>query len=195
LGRAYYEIAIFEFVKQYKIDQDVAYTVQVLNLFKRYDFVKMMYDYLHLNRFEDSNYIKKADENLTKLYHQNIFYTFVYWLFDDSKDTQTPKVKDKLFNHYFLHYLSTFNSQSSINLNYKDMSLAYIKGKDITIKESYKSDETSKIVDFKLLVEAKNQEIKNYIINIRGKSIKTLRKKAYKKLFMKLIEEMDYIKC
>ena len=71
------------------------------------------------------------------------------------------------------------------------MSLAYIKGKDITIKESYKSDETSKIVDFKLLIKNSNKEMKNQNINIRGKSIKTLRKKAYKKIFMKLIE-IDY---
>jgi hypothetical protein len=48
------------------------------------------------------------------------------------------------------------------------------------IKESYKSDEISKMVDFKLFVKNKNQEIKNHNIKIRGKSIKTLRKKAYK---------------
>ena len=69
------------------------------------------------------------------------------------------------------------------------MSLSYIKDKDISLKESYKTDETSKTVNFKILVN------KSEIIKLEGKSIKTLRKQAYKKLFYYLLDNSQlYIK-
>jgi hypothetical protein len=63
------------------------------------------------------------------------------------------------------------------------MTLSYIKNKDIVIKESYVLNKDTKIVDFKLLL---NSKVK---IQLEGKSIKTLRKQAYKKIFLYLIDE------
>jgi hypothetical protein len=63
------------------------------------------------------------------------------------------------------------------------MTLSYIKNKDITIKESYVLNKDTKIVDFKLLL---NSKVK---IQLEGKSIKTLRKQAYKKIFFYLVDE------
>jgi hypothetical protein len=61
------------------------------------------------------------------------------------------------------------------------MTQTYIKNKNIILKESYKTID-NKVV-FKILI---NNQIK---ISLEGSSIKTLRKKAYKKIFFYLIEE------
>jgi hypothetical protein len=113
---------------------------------------------------------------------QVVFYSFVYYLFTSSNKF-TQDIQQKLFYHYFLHSISIVNKNTSTNINYKDMTLSYIKNKDIVIKESYMLNKDTKIVNFKLLL---NSKVK---IQLEGKSIKTLRKQAYKKIFLYLIDE------
>ena len=88
------------------------------------------------------------DNSLDK---QIVFYNFVYFLYQNQNDANT-NIKQKLFYHYFLHYITIVNKNTSTNINFKDMTLSYIKDKDIVLKESYKIDGDTKIVDFKLLI-------------------------------------------
>ena len=171
-GKSYYEIAIKDFFDKQKIYKNPKYALQTLNIFKSKQFIQELSVYLDLAMFKDK-------ESQT-----SIFYSFVYFLYDninpDKKDIQL-----KLFHHYFLHHISTINTQTPTNLNYKNMTLAYIKGKDITIKESYKIDEDTQNVNFKILLNGKAK------IDLDGKSVKTLRKKAYKLIFFYLLDHKE----
>ena len=180
-GKAYYEVAMYEFMKAYKIINDTKYSLQVLNVFKSNIFVDTLFSRLGLDMFENmANKNKNRDKKA-------IFYTFVYFLFEngnDEKENKTESIKDKLFRHYFLHYLSTMNKETSTNINFQDMTKSYIKSmknKNITLKESYKILEDKNVI-FHILID------KKVIITLEGKSVKTLRKKAYKKIFFWLID-------
>ena len=169
-GKSFYDIAIYDFFDSLKILQNTTYAIQIYNYFKSKTFIDELYTHLGLDMFD--NTIDK----------QVVFYSFVYYLFTSSiKPTQD--IQQKLFYHYFLHNITIVNKNTSTSINYKDMALSYIKNKDITIKESYVLNKDTKIVDFKLLI---NSKVK---IKLEGKSIKTLRKQAYKKIFLYLIDE------
>jgi hypothetical protein len=172
LGNSFYDVAIYEFLDNFKIIQDQNYALQIYNTFKSKHFTEQLYIHLGLDMF---------DNDLDK---QIVFYSFVYFLYQNQNDTNTT-IKQKLFYHYFLHYITIVNKNTPTNINFKDMTLSYIKDKDIVLKESYKIDEDTKIVDFKLLIN------KQEIIKLQGKSIKTLRKQSYKKLFLYLIENSE----
>ena len=184
-GKAYYEVAMYEFMKAYKIINDTKYSLQVLNVFKSNLFVDTLFSHLGLDMFEN---IANKNKNMNRD-KKAIFYTFVYFLFENGND-EKESIKDKLFRHYFLHYLSTMNKETSTNINFQDMTKSYIKSmknKNITLKESYKilenkEDMEDKKVIFYILID------KKVIITLEGKSIKTLRKKAYKKIFFWLID-------
>jgi hypothetical protein len=137
-------------------------------IFKSKTFIDELYTHLGLDMFD--NTIDK----------QVVFYSFVYYLFTSSNKL-TQDIQQKLFYHYFLHNITIVNKNTSTNINYKDMTLSYIKNKEIIIKESYVLNKDTQIVDFKLLI---NSEVK-----LEGKSIKTLRKQAYKKIFFYLVDE------
>jgi hypothetical protein len=64
----------------------------------------------------------------------------------------------------------------------------YIKGKNIVLKESYKIDNTKNEANFKILIDG------DIVIDADGKSIKTLRKKAYKQIFFYLLDKKEDIK-
>jgi len=80
----------------------------------------------------------------------------------------------------FLHYHSGFNANSDIKIDYKDFSIALAKTKKVEIKESF--GESEKESFFKLFIDNK------LIVQEKGKKIKTLRKKAYKRLFFYLLD-------
>jgi len=156
----------------------------VLNIFKSNHFINELYNYLNLNRFEDEIYIKKSNQSSINDYQKSIFYSFTYFLYTNINSAKED-IQAKLFSHYFLHHISTINTKTNTSLNYKDMTEGYIKGKDFKVKESYKIDDTTKNVNFKILL---NGKIK---INLDGKSIKTLRKKAYKEIFFYILDNQE----
>jgi len=178
-GRAYFEIAIENFIKKFKIDKDLKYALYILNQLKSNSFIHNLYTKLQLRTFEEKSFANNSCETILSDYQKSIFYIFVYFLHTDNNSTK-ESIKEKLFITYFFYYVSGFNNPSNININYKDMTLSYIKGKDIVLKESYKIEGDKAI--FKILINQKA------VINLEGKSIKSLRKKAYKKIFFYLID-------
>jgi hypothetical protein len=86
-----------------------------------------------------------------------------------------------LFMHKtFLHYHTAFNAESNIHIDHKEMSHTLAKSKKLTIKESFGEEGEESF--FKLLLDDV------LVVEEKGKRIKTLRKKAYKKLFYLLLE-------
>lgn len=183
-GRGYYDIAINDFFIYYKINKDLNYSIKVLNILKSFIFIEELYRMLNLSMLEDKAYVLKLSENSLKDYQKSIFFTFVYFLYTNTNDKKQD-VAVKLFNHYFLHYVSTVNNITQTNINYKNLTQGWLKGKNFTIKESYKIDEITKNANFKILLDGES------IVNLNGKSIKTLRKKAYKKAFLYLIDDLN----
>lgn len=177
-GRAYFDLAVNSFIKEFKIDKDLNYALYVLNFLKSNLFIKNIYTHLQLSRFETK---KILDENLLLNYQKGVFYAFVYFLYEN-KSIEIEDIKAKLFKLYFFHFISTVKNPSNIKIDYKKMALSYIKGKDISIKESFKIDDKDGKAIFKILINQKE------IIKLEGKSIKTLRKKAYKKVFFYLLD-------
>ena len=184
-GRSYYELSINDFFIKYKINKDLKYAVKVLNIFKAYDFIEKIYELLQLSQFKQYDKASNIQLSSLKDHRKNIFYCFVYFLFTDIND-QKKEIQDRLFSRYFLHYLNGINQNNGIVLNYKNMTYEYIKGKNITLKESFKIDEEGKS-HFKILLNGKEK------IVLTGTSIKTLRKKAYKQIFYYLIDNQNGI--
>ena len=176
LGRSHYEIYIQRFIEEFKIDKDMDYAIKILNQYKSYAFIYDFYKLLNLDRFEKL----QNDENRNKDHQKNIFFCFVYYL-NSMPDTQKEDLEVRLFRHYFLHMLAATNKSTKTELNFKNLSEAFIKGKEITIKESFKVEDEKAI--FKIFVNQKSH------IELLGNSIKTLRKRAYKQLFYDLIDD------
>lgn len=180
-GRAYFELAIANFIKQFHIDKDLHYALYILNQLKSNLFIYDLYKKLQLSMFEEKPYCDTHNEDAFKDYQKSLFYGFVSFLYTQ-ENTAKKKIQEKLFSLYFFHYIKTLTNPSGIHLEYKDMTLSYIKGKDIELKESYMMDEEKNRVNFKILIN------KEAVVQLEGKSVKTLRKKAYKKAFFYLID-------
>jgi len=176
LGRSHYEIHIQRFIEEFKIDRDIDYAIKILNHYKSYTFIYDLYKLLNLDRFEQI----KSDKDAKKDYQKNIFFIFVYYL-STVAENQKEDIENRLFIHYFLHILATINQSTKTELNFKNLSLALIKGKDIELKESFKEED--KKTYFKLLVNQKPY------MELSGRSIKTLRKRIYKKFFYDYIDQ------
>jgi hypothetical protein len=176
LGRSHYEIYIQRFIEEFKINKEMDYAVKILNQYKSYTFIYDFYKLLNLDRFEKP----QNDENAKKDHQKNIFFCFIYYL-STIPNTQKEDLENRLFRHYFLHKLAGINQSTKIELNFKNLCEALVKGKETTIKESFKVEDEKAI--FKILVNH------NPHIELLGVSIKTLRKRAYKQLFYDLIDQ------
>ncbi len=80
-----------------------------------------------------------------------------------------------------LHYHTGFNTESNIQIDHQDICHTLAKTKKITLKESF-GEEGEKAAYFKIFIDG------IIAIEERGKRIKTLCKKAYKRLLYTLLE-------
>jgi hypothetical protein len=161
LGKAFYMVELNKFMHFFKIDKDIKYALATIEFFNSVKFVDTVYTHLELKQFEiDKNILNKKD----------FFYAFCNIL---------QKQDEKLFIFFleklFLHYHKSFGVATDINIDFKNIALDIAKQKNIKVKESFGEDKNGSY--FKIVADDK------IIINIKGKSIKTLRKKAYKKFF------------
>jgi len=166
LGKSYYNLQIESFLHFFKIDKNLDYTLKSMEYFHSTLFIDEMYKILNFSQFD----IK--DEKVEK---KAFFYAFCY-LFSKKEQFNFELFIQKTF----LHYHTSFNTNSNIQIDHQDMCHSLAKTKKVKIKESFGEDNENAF--FKLLL---NEKI---IIQERGKRIKTLRKKAYKRLFYYLIE-------
>jgi len=90
------------------------------------------------------------------------------------------KLLELFLQKIFLHYHFGVNSGSGIEINYKDIVLFLLKQSDKSVKESF--GETKEGAYFKLFID---NEI---LFNGGGKSIKVLRKRAYKEVLDILLD-------
>ena len=163
LGKSYYTLEIDVFITFFKIDKELNYALSTIEYFHSKVFIDEVSKLLNFSQFD------LADKQ------KDFFYAFCL-LF-----TQQDKEAFSLFvQKLFLHYHTAFNNNSNIEIDYQEMSHALLKSQQKTYKESF--GEEKEMAFFKIFVDDK------IYIEEKGKRIKTLRKKAYKRFFFLLIE-------
>jgi len=169
LGRSYYILEIENFITFFKIDKELDYALKTLEYFHSSVFMAELYKVLNFSQFELEAH---------KVESKEFFYALCYlYAKYDAKNFA-------LFIHKtFLHYHTAFNTESNIQIDHKEMSHTLAKSKKVSIKESF--GEEGKESFFKLFLDD------TLAIEEKGKRIKRLRKKSYKRLFYLLIERKE----
>ncbi|WP_320035777.1 hypothetical protein [Halarcobacter sp.] len=165
-GRTFYELQIKEFIEFFKIDKDLSYALKTINYFKSENFLNNIYTFLNIDTRNSSKSIPNRD----------FLYTMIYIFNDKNKE-----LCNKFFHKVFLHFFTTLNQNTNTQIDYIDLSKTLAKNRKIVLKDSFGEKEDNSY--FKIFLNDKI-EVEHY-----GKSIKTLRKKAYKQLFYKLLDE------
>lgn len=164
-GNTLYEMRIKKFLEQFKIEKDKSYALEVISYFKSVIHIEKMLAHIGLSVFMEKN-------------PKELFYVFVYIL-EQSKDED---IKDIFFYQSFLFYVFSLNKSSNIIIDHKKMSLSLMKTScpNITIKESFGENDNQA---YFILTLSNGDTFKEV-----GTSIKTLRKKVYKKFFFNLLD-------
>ena len=167
LGKGYYTIEIEKFIKFFKIDKDITYALKNIEYFNSKFFIKEIAKILNFSQF-------KLLEN--RVEERDFFYIFchIYAKYDFEEF-------ELFLRKSFLHYHSLLNKSSNIRLDYRDIAIALAKNKNIQLKESFGETKEGNSF-FKIFL---NSEI---VVNKRGKSIKTLRKIAYREVIDILLD-------
>jgi len=166
LGKSHYTLQIEAFITFFKIDKEMDYALKTMEYFHSTPFIDEMHTILNFSQFPlQANRIETKD----------LFYAFCYLYARDDAET---------FEHFmqksYLHYHTAFHADSNIHIDHQEMCHTLAKSKKVTLKESF--GEEGEKAYFKLFVSGK------FTVEERGKRIKTLRKKAYKRLFYHLID-------
>lgn len=168
LGKSYYILEIEKFIKMFKLDKNTAYALKILEMFNSKIFITEIILRLNFSQFklEDYNILEKE-----------FFYGFLYILKDLDK-----KVFELFLEKFFIHYYTTVHISSNIKINFKEISVSIAKSRGLEIRESFKEISVNKVY-FKIIQNGK------VVVYKEGKSIKTLRKKAFKEYFYYLLNE------
>jgi len=155
LGKSYYVLYIEEFLHKFKIEKDIDMFLKMMNYFNSNTFIAEIFRLLNFKPF--------------KIQPKEFFYGFVFVL--QSKDRV---LFEKFFEATFIHFSSFVNQNSNIIINYKDIVTFLAKQRKLEIKESFGEMTNGDAVYFRLTIGERT-------ISKKGKSIKVLRKKVYKK--------------
>jgi hypothetical protein len=167
LGKSYYQIKIEEFINFFKINKDIDYALKTLSFFNSILFLKEISKKLNFEQF-------KLEENSIDV--KKFFYCFSFFYIKEERE-----FSKKFFKQMFLYYHSSFNKNTKINIDYQKMALNIAKSKKVDIKNSF-GEKNENESYFTIMINNQN------FITLYGKKIKTLRKKAYKRLFYYLID-------
>jgi len=168
LGKSHYILAIEEFINFFKIDKDTKNALKTIEYFNSKIFIDEVATLLNFSQF---------DLEREKIHKKDFFYTFAYLL--HKKDRE---LFNHLFEKLFIHFHTSLQNNSDIRIDFKDMAIFMAKNQKIEFKESFGEDD--KEAYFKILIND------NTVIQERGKLIKTLRKKAYKRFFFYLVADI-----
>ena len=168
-GRAYYELEIEEFILFFKIDANLGYALKTINYFHSEVFLKILYEQLNFEQFEGTNISDKE-----------IFYIIVY-LYKKYK----PKEFHTFIHSFMLHFFSSSQDSSKLYVNHKDMLNTLVTQNKGVLKETFGESEGKSY--FKLTLN------ESFTMQLEGKSIKTLRKKLYKKFFLYVLDNMEVL--
>jgi len=179
-GKAIYHLKIKQFIEQFRLNKNISYALKTFNLLSTYECINEF-----IERTKLKNLIEHTqDQSTYKNQALNKFYSFVSILTEDNSNF-SKEIQERIFQKYFLHYYLWVRADKGREINYQDMVKYLLKGKIADVKEQYKQLEDKVI--FNLIF---NGEL---ITSLEGKSIKTLRKKAYKKLFFYILENQDVL--
>ena len=162
IGKSYYILEIKKFIEFFKLNKDTSYALKILEMFNSRIFINEIIIRLNFSQFklEEFNVLEK-----------DFFYAFLYVL---------KNIDEELFElfleKFFIHYYTTVHMPSNIKINFKEMSIAIAKTRGLVVKESFK-EISENLACFKIIENGK------VVIHKEGKSIKTLRKKAFKEYF------------
>lgn len=164
-GNAIYEMKIKNFIEQFKIDKDKVYALEVVSFFKSSSYIEKILS--HIGTLSPTD--KKS---------KDLFYVLVYVL----EHSKSEDIKEILFFRSFLFYVFSIKKSSNINIDHKRMSLSLLKTSytNIVVKESFSENTECAFFTIKLS--------NGYKITENGNSIKTLRKKVYKRLFFDILD-------
>ena len=162
LGKAYYTLEIESFIDFFKIDKSLDYALKTIEYFNSSIFIEDMAKKLNFSSFDTKD---------TKA----LFYIWCYVY-----NTKEPEAFEDFIQKTFLHYHTAFNQSSNISINHQEICHSLAKSRKQLIKESF--GESGEESFFKLFLNDVLQ------VEEKGKRIKTLRKKAYKKLFYILLD-------
>lgn len=169
LGKSYYYLQIEEFMAFFKINKELTYALNTLEYFNSTPFINEIAKNLNFSQFGlEESHINPKD----------FFYAFCHLYLHHEGEAFGLFIQK-----IFLHYHTAFNKNSNINIDHKELSHALTKSKHKTLKESFGEDDKGAF--FNILLDGK------IVISERGKLIKTLRKKGYKRLFYLLIDMDD----
>ena len=166
LGRSYYTLQIESFIEFFKIDRDLEYALKTLEYFHSSVFMAELHKVLNLSQFGLDTHRVETRE---------LFYTLCYLYAHHDAEAFELFVQKTL-----LHYHTAFNAKSNISVDHKEISQAIAKSKRIAISESFGEEGDESF--FKLLLD------NSLVVEERGKRIKTLRKRAYRKLMYQLLD-------
>ena len=166
LGKSYYYLQIESFLSFFKIDKNLGYALKTIEYFNSVLFLDELCKSINFSQF-------KLEQK--QVHNKDLFYAFCYLYVRYS-----PEAFELFMQKTFLHYHTAFNQSSNIAIDHKQMCQSLLQSKKMALKESF--GENDKEAFFKIIVDGKELMAEN------GKSIKTLRKKAYKKLFYYLID-------
>ena len=166
LGKSYYTLEVETFITFFKIDKELDYALKTLEYFHSSVFMAELYKVLNFSQFELEAH---------KVQSKEFFYAFCYVY--AKHDAQNFAL---FIDKTFLHYHTAFNAESNIHIDHKEMSHTLAKGKKLSIKESFGEEGEESFFTLRL-----NDAL---VVEEKGKRIKTLRKKAYKRLFYVLLE-------
>ena len=169
LGKSYYLLEIEKFIKFYKIDKDTTYAIKTIESFNSKLFLEELSLRLNFSQFELESGVLLKD----------FFYGYLYLLHNLNRE-----LFEDFLEKLFIHYHLACKPNSNININFKEMALSLAKTRNLSLKESFGEIEKGKVF-FKIIEDGE------VVVNKEGKSIKTLRKQAYREYFYYLLDEND----
>ncbi len=166
LGKSHYILEIESFITFFKIDKETDYALKTLEYFNSTPFMSELHQILNLTQFNlDSQRIE------TKTFVYALCYLYM---------RRDAEGFGAFMQKTFLHYHTAFHAQSDIRIDHQEICHALAKSRNTRIKESFGEEGEGSF--FKILLDGK------VVIDEKGKRIKTLRKKAYKKLLHQIID-------
>lgn len=165
-GKSYYDKHIEEFIIFFKIDKNITYALKTINYLSSNSFFDDIFELLNFSQF---------DFKSSNISQRDFFYGFCCIMTKEDEE-----LFEYLLHKLFIHFHATLNNDTNINIDFKDMAKDLANTKKMKLKESFGEDELGGY--FKININDK------VFVNLKGKSIKTLRKKAYKKLFYYLLD-------
>lgn len=165
LGKSYYTLEVETFINFFKIDKEPKYALSTMEYFHSSSFLEEVFELLNFAQFS------LKDKHISQ---KDFFYAFCL-LFHKKNHEDFTGFTQKLF----LHYHTAFNTTSNIEIDYQALCHTLAKSQHKSIKESFGEENASAF--FKIWID----DI--LTIEERGKRIKTLRKKAYKRLFFEMV--------